>query len=206
MPSLSDQILEVILNTPGLTDREITNLLRGWDAPQQPVNQAAHALRAKGFLVRKRRADNLIGNFIGDSGVPTSVKAPQSQPNHDLDALSEDEIKEVLVGWLSKDGWNTKVAWGKLPGIDIDAQRGPERWIIEVKGPGSRPPMRVNYFLGILGETLQRMTDPSARYSIALPDLKQYRGLWERFPKLAKSRTSISLLLVSKSGQIESID
>jgi len=29
--------------------------------------------------------------------------------------------------------------------------------------------MRVNYFLGVLGETLQRMDDAQAKYSIALP-------------------------------------
>lgn len=206
MPSLPDQILEAISKTPGMTDREITNLLRGRNAPQQPVNQSARALEAKGYLTRKKRADNLIGNFVGDTEVPTSASAPRSQPNHDLDALSEDEIMKVLVDWLNKDGWNIEVAWGKMPGIDIDAKRGSERWIIEVKGPGSRSPMRVNYFIGILGEALQRMIDPNARYSIALPDLRQYRGLWERLPRLAKSRTTISLLLVSKSGQIESVE
>jgi hypothetical protein len=206
MARLPDQILEAISKSPGMTDREITNLLRGRHAPQQPVNQSARALEAKGYLVRRRRPDNLIGNFIGGSQPPESTAVSKTRTNHDLDALSEDEIKMVLVDWLSKDGWNTDVAWARTPGIDIDAKRGTERWIIEVKGPGSRSPMRVNYFLGILGETLQRMTDPNARYSIALPDLKQYRGLWARLPRLAKSRTTISLLLVSKSGQVESVE
>lgn len=63
--------------------------------------------------------------------------------------------------------------------------------------------MRVNYFIGILGETLQRMADPAARYSIAFPDLTQYRRLWERLPKLAKSRTGITMILVSKAGHVE---
>lgn len=101
------------------------------------------------------------------------------------------------------DGWETKVAWGNAQGIDIDARRRSERWIIEAKGPGSRQPMRVNYFIGILGETLQRMSDASARYSIAFPDLTQYRRLWERLPKLAKSRIEITMILVSKAGHVE---
>jgi hypothetical protein len=63
--------------------------------------------------------------------------------------------------------------------------------------------MRVNYFLAILGETLQRMSDSNAKYSIALPDMKQYRGLWERLPKLAKERTGISILFVKEDGIIE---
>jgi len=65
--------------------------------------------------------------------------------------------------------------------------------------------MRVNYFIGILGETLQRMDDAKAKYSIALPDLKQYRGLWERLPEIAKKRTQISLLLVSGKGEIQEL-
>ena len=66
--------------------------------------------------------------------------------------------------------------------------------------------MRVNYFLSILGETLQRMDDPSAKYSIALPDMKQYRNLWARLPSLAKQRTKINMILVSKDGSIEILE
>lgn len=129
-------------------------------------------------------------------------RASPKKKNHDVEALSEDEIKEVLVDWLSNQGWKCHVAWGNRPGIDIEARRAKERWIIEVKGPGSRPPMRVNYFLGILGETLQRMDDPNARYSIALPELPQYRGLWERLPSLAKVRTTITMLFVDSRGNV----
>jgi hypothetical protein len=65
--------------------------------------------------------------------------------------------------------------------------------------------MRVNYFLGVLGELLQRMSDPEAKYSIALPDLPQFRRLWERLPELAKRRTTISALFVSGSGDVEEV-
>ncbi|MGB8951374.1 MAG: hypothetical protein WCC06_01720 [Candidatus Aminicenantales bacterium] len=136
----------------------------------------------------------MIGNYPGDVDLLRVGPAPNRNKNYDVDALSEDEIKKVLDDWLTANVWTNKVIWGTIRGIDIEAKRGHERWIIEVKGPGSRQPMRVNYFLSILGETLQRMDDPKAKYSIALPDLKQYRGLWERLPKLAKSRTTISLL------------
>jgi hypothetical protein len=46
----------------------------------------------------------------------------------------------------------------------LHARRGRERWIIEAKGAGSLDPMRVIYFLDLLGETLQRMDDPNAAY------------------------------------------
>lgn len=134
---------------------------------------------------------------------PNRPASASVKKNHDLDALSEDEIKSVLNDWLMADGWQTEVAWGHRPGIDIKARKNDLRWVIEVKGPGSRPPMRVNYFLAILGETLQRMNDDQAQYSIALPDLPQYHGLWERLPRLAKERTGISMLFVNENKHIK---
>ena len=85
-----------------------------------------------------------------------------------MDTLAEDELKKALRTWLKSDGWSVEVAWGGAHGVDIAARRDKELWLIEVKGRGSRPPMRVNYFLAILGETLQRMSEPQAKYSIAL--------------------------------------
>jgi len=202
MTTLTKQILSLIVKSPGLTDREITNTLRGVGAPQQPINQAARSLESQGILVRLKREDGLIGNYVTEHKVPMVPRPSPSRNNYDVAGLSEDEIKKVLKVWLSEQGWNVKIAMGQTPGIDIDATRGKERWIIEVKGTGSRPQMRVNYFLCMLGETLQRMDDPSALYSLALPDLEQFKKLWGRLPILAKNRTQISVLFVSKSGAV----
>lgn len=117
-------------------------------------------------------------------------------------ALSEDTLKRHLQSWLATQGWHVDVAWGKTHGADIEATRAGARWIVEVKGIGSRSAMRGNYFIAILGETLQRMDDPAAKYSIALPDVPQFNGLWERLPTLAKSRTGITALLVDDHGQV----
>ena len=119
-----------------------------------------------------------------------------------ISALQEEEIKKILNDYLQNLGWETEVAWGHNKGSDIVAKKDNHTWIIEVKGPGSRQPMRVNYFISILGETLQRMNDRSARYSIALPDLEQYRRLWNNLPTLAKERTTIDLILVDENGNI----
>ncbi|WP_339171265.1 hypothetical protein NSQ55_03585 [Paenibacillus sp. FSL H7-0943] len=120
-----------------------------------------------------------------------------------INELQEDDVKEKLNRYLTSLGWTTHIAMGKIRGIDIDAYKGTERWVIEVKGCGSRSAMRVNYFLSMLGEILQRMDDPNAKYSIALPNMKQYRVLWGRLPKLAKERTNITILFVSEDGAIE---
>lgn len=116
---------------------------------------------------------------------------------------SEDLVKRHLKAWLEKDGWSVQVAWAKTRGVDIAATRNNARWLIEVKGIGSLQPMRVNYFIGMLGELLQRMDDPNASYSIALPDHPQNRGLWNRLPELAKKRTGVTMLFVNTAGNVE---
>jgi hypothetical protein len=174
----------------------------GRDAPQQSVNQAARKLESAGHIKRPRRADGRIGNYPsgGTEAVPALPAKPQPSG-----FLSEDDAKRFLTAWLEAAGWKVDVAWGGEHGIDMDARRGDSRWIIEVKGQGSRPEMRVNYFLGVLGETLQRMNDPQARYSIALPDLPQFRRLWDRLSSVAKERTRISALFVAGSGEVEEV-
>ena len=61
---------------------------------------------------------------------------------------------------------------GRVRGIDIDA-RHPDgrRYLIEAKAEvGKNGPQQVNYFVGMLGELVQRMDDVQASYGIALPD------------------------------------
>jgi len=48
------------------------------------------------------------------------------------------------------------------------------------------------------------MDDPAAKYSIAFPDIPQFRKLWSRFPAEAKSRTQITVLFVSQADVEES--
>lgn len=217
--ALSDQILNHLRTHPGLTDREITDALMGRESPQQHVNQVCRQLDGRGLLVRRHRSDGKIGNYPPSalsgaqdtktlpppppSASPTPVATSRPAPvAGDADPLAEDSLKKVLEGWLTKQGWQVKVAWGKEPGADIIAWKPCKHWIIEVKGRGSLSAMRVNYFLGILGETLQRMDDPEADYSIALPDLQQFRNLWQRLPDLAKRRTRISMLFVDQFGHV----
>ena len=210
--TLPDEILRKIESDPGLTDRELTNALRGASSLQQPVNQACRALETQGRLTRRHRADGRIGNYPPtmtedqrlDAVVADEVATGVEQTRDAAaDPLAEDVLKGVLKDWLESAGWDVAIAWGKSPGVDIVAERGEERWLIEVKGRGSSQPMRHNYFLGILGETLQRMHDAETRYSIALPDLPQFRGLWSRLPEVAKARTQISAIFVSEDGAVD---
>jgi hypothetical protein len=192
--TLKDRILLAVKRAPGQTDRELANQLLGATAQQAPVNQATRHLASKGELARVPREDGKIGNY-------PAHKAPKPFPtrcgmSNTINGMTEDQVKSAVEKWLETEGWCVQVRWGHEHGIDIEASCRSKRWVIEAKGCGSRPQMRVNYFINVLGETLQRMDDPKARYSIALPDMPQYRTLWARLPSLAKSRTKISLILV----------
>ena len=204
MPTLAQRIVSLMEKRPGLSDREIADALLGAGAAQQSVNQACRALVSRGVLSRAKRKDGRIGNFpLGSEVVPrTKPDQAVASPSKKTDGLTEDEVKHAIQQWLEQDGWTTTVRWGHQQGIDIEAFRPGERWVIEAKGSGSRQPMRVNYFLSMLGELLQRMNDPNARYSIALPDLPQYVALWSRLPALAKERGRISALFVSQDGSV----
>jgi len=118
------------------------------------------------------------------------------------DPLSEDSIKRALERWLRDQGWEPKIAWGRSPGIDVEARRGPARWVIEAKGRGVSPQAQGNYFLGALAELVQRMTDANCRYSLAFPDLARYQGLGNRLPALAKSRLQVSVLFIDERGNV----
>ena len=144
---------------------------------------------------------------MGKSSIPKEehYRAVAVSSINDSSELQEEDVKRILNDYLVSNGWTTKVAWNHTPGVDIDAKKDVRHWLIEVKGPGSRPEMRENYFLSIIGETLKRMDDPNARYSIAFPNMVQYRRLWNQLPNLAKKRTTIDLLLVDKDGKIEEL-
>lgn len=120
--------------------------------------------------------------------------------------LTEEQVKSFVNDYYITQGYQTTVAWGYTHGIDIVAQKDNEHLVIEVKGCGSRNPMRVNYFLAILGEILQRMDSETSKYYIALPKIQQYKNLWYRLPILAKQRTTINLILVDENGQLEFYD
>jgi hypothetical protein len=197
---------------PGLTDREITDILRGPNEQQQPINATCRRLASDGKIRRLRRPDSKIGNYPPLTNIQESDPPPDEPTMDDTGekeitehGITEDDIKHQLVTWLTSQGWQPSVRWGHAHGPDVEATLGSQRWVIEAKGCGSRSPMRVNFFLAVLGELLQRMDDPQCKYSIALPDLAQFHGLWDRLPPLAKARTQITALFVDRNGSVTEV-
>jgi hypothetical protein len=201
MANMKERIVELLRDSSGLSDREITDTLIKKGATQQPINQICRGLESQGIIIR-RKLDGRIKNFLTNHTSDSIDEAHKKSGTEDDLSLSEDVLKKHLKNWLIQNGWEVQVAWGHSQGIDICAMKDNKLWVIEVKGEGSRQPMRVNYFLAILGETLQRMNDSESDYSIALPDLQHIRNLWDRLPTLAKQRTGISTLFVDRRGGI----
>ncbi len=53
MTTLTQRIMELLGVSPGLSDREIADMLFGNTANQQPVNQACRNLVSQGLLARR---------------------------------------------------------------------------------------------------------------------------------------------------------
>lgn len=169
---------------------------------RQAVNQAARALEAQGRLQRFTGPDGKIVNSLPDLSEPRNRPIP-APVVPGTSRLTEDEVKEAVRAYLAGRGFEVTVAWGRVRGIDIDA-RHPDgrRYVIEAKAEvGHSGPQQVNYFLGMLGELVQRMNDAHASYGIALPDNRQYRGLADRLPELAKKRLRLEVFWVRREAK-----
>jgi hypothetical protein len=193
--ALADRIVEVLQTVPaGLDDDELAGRL---GVVRQAVNQACRRLAAGDRLRRGVGTSGKIINTLDRTWRPVE-RLPAMPAEGSL--LIEDEIKGAVRHYLASDGYEVRVAWGRQRGIDIEATRSepPDRLVIEAKGEATLQPQQVNYFLGALGELIQRMDDPSARYGLALPDNRQYRGLVQRLPALVWKRLSLFVFFVRR--------
>jgi len=153
-------------------------------------------------LIKVRRGRYVLAETVGEPDVILAAPPPQAgRPACRIHAsqLGEDQVKQGAKEFLEEAGFRVSIAWGHERGVDITAVSSMEVLLIEAKGSAQNPPQQVNYFLAALGELLQRMTDPSATYGLALPDNAQYRGLVSRLPPLVWERLKFTTLFVSKA-------
>jgi len=169
---------------------------------RQAVNQAARKLEKRLLVQRYVGPSGKIVNRLAENALPivaTSRPHPNVSPPSPAAAfISEDEVKQAIKEHLEAQGYEVTVAWGRERGIDIDARRAGDHLVIEAKAEVVRPQQQVNYFLGAIGELVQRMSDPDARYGLALPDNRQYRGLVDRLPSTARERLGLVVFFVAR--------
>jgi biotin operon repressor len=188
--TLADRVLELLGPAGALGDDEIAQRL---GVIRQHVNQACRRLEREGLIVREKGWRGKIVNRRTDSPAPAAKPPPAIH----ADLVTEDEVKATVQTFLKAHGYSVKVAWGRERGVDIEAHGPDGRMLIEAKGDAPTPQMQGNYFLGALGELLQRMDDPEAHYALALPDNPRFRGLLERLPLLAVKRLGLRVFMPS---------
>jgi hypothetical protein len=143
---------------------------------RQTINQECRRLAEQGRISRRAGPSGKIVNALADT-IDPPVSSPWPPTTTEMAAtLTEDAVKAAVRDHLERVGWKVNVAWGHARGTDIEAHRNGERLCLEAKGEDSSDQKQGNYFLGALGELLQRMDDPAARYGLALPDNRRYRG------------------------------
>jgi hypothetical protein len=139
--------------------------------------------------------ENQLYEFTYNCPKPTKLRSCKDCPLF----LEEDKIKNALEAALSNQGWIVKTSMGKKHGVDIMATDKENRlMLIEAKGEGSRNAMRVNYFLMVLGELLQKMDSPSKLYGLALPAHRQYANLIIGLPDWIKQQMRLRIYLVKQ--------
>lgn len=163
----------------------------------KPLRRVAHGVY---FLRTETGGESEWEGFVAPPARPPAVRAEGSR------LLTEDEVKTAVSDHLSEQGYRVQVAWGRTRGVDIDARRPGDRLLLEAKGAVTLQPQQVNYFLGAIGELVQRMEDEQARYGLALPDNLQYRGLVRRLPAVARRHVVQVVLFVSLCGNGYSVE
>lgn len=208
MATLTERILLAIHSGP--LDDDVLSSRLGVEH-RQVVNQAARRLEAQGHLRRFIGPDGKVVSALPDTAArELPVSNPQNVAPGGLvnSRITEDEVKEAVRRYLTEQGFDVVVAWGRARGVDLDA-RHPDgrRYVIEAKAEtGKNGAQQVSYFLGMLGELVQRMEYPHATYEIALPVNRQYRGLVERLPALAKQRLGLAVFWVRRHGDEGIVD
>lgn len=193
MPTLAERIIETLKSGDPLDDAHLAKLL---GVQHQAVNQTCRKLVDQGKLKRSKSVGGTIQNHLTDQALIETPPPPLS-PTGGM--LAEDEVKKAVSYHLRTQGYAVEVAWGHHPGVDIEANRSGDRILVEAKGEVALNPQQHNYFVGALGELVQRLADPDARYGLALPDNKQYRNLVKKLPPLARQRLDLVVYFVSRT-------
>lgn len=222
--SFSDKIISLLNQKPGLTDREITDVLKGGEAHPSQVNSEARLLMQKGFLTRARRHDGKLGNFLTGTDLPAICPSSEisSTANAQADWFWEGNVQEKLASYLQRNGWNlvsVSNTASKEQGIDIHAVKMEKTLLIEVKGYPSKsyndpkrsherkktsPTLQAGHWYShaILKSMRMQTEYPEAQIVIGLPDFRRYRNLFEE-TKSSLDKLGFQVWGVDEEGKIE---
>lgn len=196
MATIAERILRTLAQDGPLDDDELAARL---EIRRQSVFPVATRLGDEGHIARYKAGPRRkwTNSLLDDPRtVPTADPAPTVE---ETGLVSEDEVKAAVCDHLEAAGYTVTVAWGRVRGIDIEADHASRaRQVIEAKGEVNSDQQQGSYFLQGLGELIQRMDDPAAVYALALPDNRRYRGLVTRLPAFARQRLGLRVYWVTR--------
>lgn len=200
VPTYAERIMRIISTASRpLDDDEIAQRM---GVVRQNVNQVCRRLEAQGVIRRVEGPGGKIVNELLDGSVASSVPPPRQPVTSGSTLMTEDDVKRAVSAHFLALGLQVDVRWGRDRGVDVLAYGNGQRWVVEAKGEVASDQQQGSYFLGALGELVQRMDDPSARYALALPDNRRYRGLVSRLPRLAREQLRLTVLFVRPDGAV----
>ncbi|HEV2489121.1 MAG TPA: hypothetical protein VGT03_04880 [Candidatus Acidoferrales bacterium] len=114
--------------------------------------------------------------------------------------LGEETVKNCVADFLRGRGYAVAVGKKREHGPDIRATKDGLNLVVEAKGEGSRNEMFNNFFVSILGQILQRMTEQAAEYGIALPAHRKFARLIEELSDTPRFVLRLNFYLVRPSS------
>lgn len=127
----------------------------------------------------------------------------------ELQLWPEDKVQEMLARKLRDEGWRVSTAPGQSHGVDVDARKGEQAVIIEVKGEPNSPKtyrnQRRGYLRGALASIIKRMVDenPNQVFCIAFPNNDYYpTAVPKQIPVLVRKKLNLFALFVQTDGSI----
>lgn len=217
--TVADDVLRALHARPtGMTDAELATVL---GKRHQHINQTCRALASQRLIERDNTDGGIINKISGDVHLRPPHEVHPAASLADQDWAWEGNVQAQVVTHLAGGGWSiVRVAdtAQRERGIDIIAERGGERLLVEIKGWPStvyargehggqpkptRPTLQAtHWFAEVLASLIRRGSEPGVRLAMGLPDIPRYRTLLGE-AAWALDRLSITAYLVSAEGSVK---
>src|SRR5271157_2508732 len=100
MGELEKDIIRLLERNPGLSDKELAEAIQGHKSSIQYINQNCRGLESQGVVIRQRRDDGLLGNWLNDNRSAHKLLLQVKEETKAVD-ISEKKIKQILEKYLT---------------------------------------------------------------------------------------------------------
>lgn len=219
--TVADDVLDALCARPGgMKDTDLAKIL---DKNHPYINQVCRRLADQGLIAREHCYGAIV-NGLNDGAAAADPQAGQGVSTMTAEWAWEGNVQSRVATYLAGAGWSIiRVAdtAQRERGVDIIAERGGQRLLVEAKGwPSStyargehagqpkqtQPSTQASiWFAEGLVTLIRRGGTPGAHLGLALPDIQRYRTLLDEV-EWALGRLGITVFLVSAQGAVEVVE